>query len=306
MSYQWNHEDILSMNDLSKADVLRVLSVAQAMKKRPAPALLRGYVLGSCFFEPSTRTRLSFETAMLRLGGSVIGFADPSVTSTKKGETLADTARIVSQYADVIALRHFIEGAARRAAEVVDIPVINAGDGGNQHPTQALIDLFTMRECQKKIDGLHIAIVGDLKYGRGIHSLVQALKHFSVRLYFVAPAAVQLPEAFRDELKERQIKFSLHESFEELIPKLDILYLIRMQEERFSDRLEYERLKHAFLLKRSALEHAKPSLRILHIMPRVCEMDTDIDRTTHAYYFEQAKNGLYIRQALLGLVLGKC
>ena len=293
------------MNDLSKKDILHVLSVAEASKRQPKPAILNGRVLGSCFFEPSTRTRLSFETAMLRLGGSVIGFADPSVTSTKKGETLADTTKIVSQYADAIVIRHHLEGAARRAAEAVDIPVINAGDGGNQHPTQALIDLYTIKACQKKVDGLQIAIVGDLKYGRGIHSLVQILKHFSVRLYFVAPEAVQLPDAFRDELKYHQIKFSLHENFEGLIPKLDILYLIRMQEERFSDRLEYERLKHAFFLKTSALVNAKKSLRILHIMPRVYEMDTQIDQTPYAYYFEQAKNGLYIRQALLGLVLGK-
>ncbi|MEK7623612.1 MAG: aspartate carbamoyltransferase, partial [Patescibacteria group bacterium] len=279
--------------------------VAEELKKKQQPNLLRGFVMGSCFFEPSTRTRLSFETAMQRLGGTVVGFADPAVTSVKKGETLSDTAQIVSQYADVIVMRHALEGAPRYASEVIKKPVINAGDGGNQHPTQGLLDLFTIKECQKKIDGLHIAIIGDLKYGRGIHSLVQTLKHFNVRLYLVAPTEVQLPEAFRSELKQAGIKFSLHDTFEQLIPNLDIIYLIRMQEERFLDRLEYERLKHTFFLKLSMLEKAKPSMRILHIMPRVCEMDTAIDATPHAYYFQEAQNGLYVRQALLALVLGK-
>lgn len=302
---QFTKRDIISINDFTKEEILHVLKTAEKLKKKPMPHLLDGCVMASCFFEPSTRTRLSFESAMQGLGGRVVGFADPSVTSIKKGETLYDTARVIGQYVHVLVIRHPDDGAARRAAEATDTPVVNGGDGANQHPTQALLDLFTIKECQKDLDGLHIAFMGDMKYGRGIHSLVQSLKHFNVRLYFVAPPSVQLPSAYVDELKQNQIKFSFHEDIGPIMSKIDILYLTRMQEERFPDRLEYERIKHAFFLTPSMLHSAKPSMRILHIMPRVCEMDTVIDNLPHAYYFEQAGNGYYLRQAVLGLVLGK-
>ncbi len=305
MKTTWKHRDIISINELSKADQLNVLSVAAQLKKTPKPSTLRGHVLGSCFFEPSTRTRLSFETSMQRLGGSVVGFADPNVTSTKKGETLADTIRIIGQYVDVIVIRHPLEGAARRAADATDVPVINAGDGANQHPTQTLIDLFTIRETQKKIDGLNIAMVGDLKYGRTVHSLSQALKNFSPRLYFVSPQSLAMPESVCDELKRSGIKFSFHEQLDEVLPKLDILYMTRIQEERFPDKLEYARLKNSYILTPRTFANAKKNLRVLHPLPRVGELDPAIDSMPFASYFEQTKNGLYVRQALLGLVLGK-
>ena len=299
------HHDILSIKDFSKTDLLHILRRAAQLKKQPHPTLLQHHVMASCFFEPSTRTRLSFEGAMQHLGGRVIGFADPAVTSSKKGETLHDTMKIIGQYADVIVIRHALEGAARVAAEATDKPVINAGDGRNQHPTQAALDLFTIQECQTKIDGLHIALMGDLKYQRGIHSLVQALAHFAVRLYFVAPALIQLPEYLCRELKTRGISFSFHTSVEEVIKKIDILYLTRIMQERYEDEQEYARVKNAFYFHHGLLQGVKTNLRILHILPRVTELDPSIDDTPFAYYFEQAKNGLYVRQALLALMLEK-
>lgn len=297
--------DVLSITEFSKDEILHVLKVAEGLKKKPQPHLLDGKVMGACFFEPSTRTRLSFETSMQKLGGSVMGFADPNVTSVKKGETLHDSMRIIGQYADVIVMRHKLEGAARRASEATDTPVINAGDGANQHPTQTLLDLFTLKESQKKLTELHIAMVGDLKYGRTVHSLAQALTHFNARLYFVAPESLQMPSFLCDELKKHQIKFSFHEKIEEVIQKVDILYMTRIQEERFPDKLEYEKVKNVYVLHAGMLGGVKKNLRILHPLPRINELEESVDTTPYAYYFEQAKNGLYVRQALLGLVLGK-
>lgn len=297
--------DILSITDFTKPELLHILDIAAQLKKKPQPKLLQGHILGSCFFEPSTRTRLSFETAMLRLGGSVTGFADAGVTSTKKGETLHDTMKIIGQYVDVIAMRHPLDGAALRAAEATDTPIINGGDGANQHPTQTLLDLFTIKECQKKLTGLKIAMVGDLKYGRTVHSLAQALAHFDTRLYFVSPSSLAMPEAICDELKTTGLKFSFHETMDDILPELDILYMTRIQEERFSDKAEYERLKNSYVLTPELLKRAKSSMRVLHPLPRVNEIATSVDETPYAYYFEQAKNGSYVRQALLALVLGK-
>lgn len=297
--------DIISINELTKPEMQQVLKRALELKQKPRPRLLEGYVMGSCFFEPSTRTRLSFETAMQRLGGRVMGFADPGVTSAKKGETLYDAIKIIGQYADVIAMRHPMEGAARRASEATDKPILNGGDGANQHPTQTLLDLFTIQECQKKMSNLQIALVGDLKYGRTVHSLAQALTNFNAKLYFVAPPSLQMPEYIRNELKEKGVKFSLHEKIEEVINKADILYMTRIQGERFADPMDYEKVKNAFVLKIDMLEKVKPNLRIMHPLPRVNEIDIKIDKTKHAYYFEQAENGLYVRQALLAMVLGK-
>jgi len=242
---------------------------------------------------------------MKRLGGSVVGFADPNVTSTKKGESLFDSIKIIGQYVDVIAMRHPLEGAARRAAEATDKPIINGGDGANQHPTQTLLDLFTIQECQGKIEGLKIALVGDLKYGRTTHSLAQALINFNARLYFVAPDSLQMPEHICTELKNKKINFTKHEKIEDVIDEVDILYMTRIQGERFPDPMEYERIKNVFILKESMLANAKNNLRVLHPLPRVNEITTDVDTTKHAYYFEQAENGLYVRQALLALTLGK-
>lgn len=298
-------QDILSISDLKKTDIQLILRIAAELKKKPAPQLLAGKILGSCFFEPSTRTRLSFESAMLRLGGSNTGFADPLVTSVKKGETLADTIKIIGAYVDVIAIRHPLEGAARLAAEATTVPIINAGDGANQHPTQTILDLFTIQECQKKLTGLEIALVGDLKHGRTVHSLAQALMHFDARLYLVAPPALQLHDHIATELKQHGLKFSYHETMDEIIPKIDILYMTRIQQERFTDKLEFERLKHTFTLHPKQLKRARKNLRILHPLPRIQEIDPAVDSTPFAYYFAQAANGLYVREAILGLVLGK-
>ncbi len=297
--------DIISIKELTREEILAVLKNARSLKKQPQPKLLDGHVMGSCFFEPSTRTRLSFETAMNRLGGRVVGFADPAVTSTKKGETLYDSIKIIGQYVDVIAMRHPMDGAARRASEATDKPILNGGDGANQHPTQTLLDLFTIYECQKKLDGLDIALAGDLKYGRTTHSLAQALTHFGARLHFVAPDSLQMPQYICDELKAKKIKFTIHKSLEEIINKVDILYMTRIQGERFPDKMEYERVKHVFVLTAKMLEKARPTMKVLHPLPRVGEITEDVDKTKHAYYFEQAENGLYARQALLAMVLGK-
>lgn len=305
MSANLKGRDIISISELSKAEILTILDKAKKLKQKPEPKLLDGYVLGSCFFEPSTRTRLSFETAMKKLGGSVVGFADPGVTSTKKGESLYDSIKIIGQYVDVIAMRHPLEGSARRAAEATDKPIINGGDGANQHPTQTLLDLFTIQECQGKIENLKIAIVGDLKYGRTTHSLAQALMNFHAKLYFVAPESLQMPEHICNELKNKKITFSRHENIEEIIDEVDILYMTRIQGERFPDPMEYERIKNVFVLKESMLTNVKKNMCVLHPLPRVNEITIDVDNTKHAYYFEQAENGLYVRQALLALTLGK-
>lgn len=299
------NRDIISITDLSKDEILHILKLAESLKKHPQTKLLEGKIMASCFFEPSTRTRLSFETAMERLGGKVMGFAESGVTSAKKGETLYDSIKIIGQYADVIAMRHPYEGAARRAAEATDKPILNGGDGANQHPTQTLLDLFTIKECQKKLGGLRVAMVGDLKYGRTTHSLAQALAHFNTRLYFVAPESLRMPEYICEELKDKKIKFSLHKKIEEVINKIDILYMTRIQGERFADPMEYERIKNVYVLNLKMLDKAGSNLKIMHPLPRVNEIATDVDKTKHAYYFEQAENGLYVRQALLGLVLGK-
>ena len=301
----FKNRDIISIRDFTKDDILHILERAAALKKKPQPHLLDDYVLGSCFFEPSTRTRLSFETAMQRLGGRVVGFADPNVTSTKKGETLYDSIKIVSQYVDVIAMRHPLEGAARRAAEASDKPIINGGDGANQHPTQTFLDLLSIQETQKKLDNLSIAFVGDLKYGRTVHSLAQALCHFNARVYCVAPEMLQMPEYILDEFKASRIKFSLHSELESVIPKVDILYMTRIQGERFGDPAEYEKVKNAYVLTAAMLKGVKSNLKILHPLPRVNEIHPDVDTTPYAYYFQEAENGLYVREALFGLVLGK-
>lgn len=297
-------KDIISMKDLSIEQIRLILDTAMQLKIKPNPHLLNDKIIANCFFEASTRTRLSFETATLRLGGRVIGFDDDQNLSVQKGESLYDTIRVVSNFADLIIIRHPKEGSARLAAEVSLKPVINAGDGANQHPTQALVDLFTIQECQKHLNGLSIALVGDLKYGRTIHSFAQACMLFDVRLFLVAPDLLALPEFICDTLKKEGIRFSCHQSLEEVIPKVDILYLTRIQQERFSA-AEYQLIKKQYILTPSMLTFAKPNLKILHPMPRVNEIDISVDHTPYAHYFEQATNGIYLRQALLTLLLNK-
>lgn len=297
-------KDIISINDLSIEQISFILKTAEQFKKKPPQNLLQGKLIANCFFEPSTRTRLSFEAAALRLGAQNIGFSEATTTSTKKGETLRDTIRVISEYADLIVIRHPKEGAARLAAEISTKPVINAGDGSNQHPTQALIDLFTIKECQKKLEGLNIALAGDLKYGRAVHSLVLAASLFGARFFLIAPELLSLPEQICDVLKKRRIKFSSHHSIEEVIPKIDILYMSRIQQERFEDN-ESIGMKSPYSLTLESLEKAKPSLKVLHPLPRVNEISVSVDKTPYAHYFDQAANGVWIRQALLFLLLNR-
>ncbi|MBD3204398.1 aspartate carbamoyltransferase [Candidatus Woesearchaeota archaeon] len=296
--------DIISVNELSKKDIIRILDVAKIMEKNKKP-LLNGKVLATLFFEPSTRTRLSFESSMNKLGGKVIGFRNPNVTSFKKGETLWDAINVIEGYSDVIVIRHPMEGAARLASEAAEVPVINAGDGANQHPTQTLLDLYTIKKSQGKITGLKVAIAGDLKYGRTVHSLAHALGLFNCELFFVSPKSLKMPDYIKDDLKEKQIKFSEHEKVSVVIDEADILYATRIQKERFPDPTEYEKVKNAYVIDSSLLKKVKKNLKIMHPLPRVNEIDISIDESGYAYFFEQAHNGIPVRKAILSLVLGK-
>lgn len=297
-------QDMLSIKELSLQQVELVLQTAAKLKQKQQPELLKNKIIAQCFFEPSTRTRLSFESATLRLGGQVIGFSSDDCLSTQKGETLHDTMRVISSYADLIIIRHPREGSARLAAMASSIPVINAGDGANQHPTQTLVDLFSIKECQGTLDELSIALVGDLKYGRTVHSFAQACKLFNIRLFLVAPEALTLPESICDTLKREGVRFSFHQTLQEVIHKVDIVYMTRLQKERMTQH-EYVSTKENLTLTPKVLENAKKNLRILHPLPRVDELDKAIDDTPYAYYFEQAANGVYIRQAILSLILNE-
>lgn len=297
-------KNILSIPDFTREELELVVDTAARLKAEPRNDLLQGKLIASCFFEPSTRTRLSFETAVQRLGGRVIGFADGSNTSARKGETLADSIQIISSYSDAVVMRHPKEGAARLASEFSPVPVINGGDGSNQHPTQTLLDLFTIKETQGTLDGLTIAFVGDLKYGRTVHSLTQALSLFNCRFYFVAPEALAMPDYICEELDEKGIPYTLVSSLEEVIPQVDVLYMTRVQRERF-DEAEFKKIQGKFVLRAEMLKHARANLKILHPLPRVDEIETDVDSTSHAYYFQQAQNGVYAREALLALVLNQ-
>ncbi len=297
-----HNRSLISISDLSKDDILFVVKKAEEMKKKTPKDLLKGKILASCFFEPSTRTRLSFEAAMIRLGGSVIGFSDSATISTQKGESLQDSMKIMGLYADVLVIRHPAEGSARVASEATDKPVINAGDGANQHPTQTLLDLFTIKECQGKLKGLNIALVGDLKHGRTVHSLSVACAHFDMRLFFVSPEQLSLPDEISHALKKHGVKFSFHRTIEEVLGKVDILYMTRIQKERFEPS-EYEKFKDTYILKVDMLAKAKKNLKVLHPLPRVGEIEYAVDKSPHACYFRQAENGLYLRMALLSLIL---
>lgn len=297
--------DIIAIEDLSKTEILEILDVAEEFKRNPNMDILNGSLLGSCFFEPSTRTRLSFESAMQRLGGRVMGFTDDNMISTRKGERLHDTMKMLENYVDVVVMRHPLEGSAQWAADTINIPVINAGDGANEHPTQTLLDLFTIRESQGRLDNLSIAMVGDLRYGRTTHSLARAAIHFGMRLYFVSEPSLEMPKTICNFLRENKIKFSFHKDIEEVIHKVDILYLTRLQQERFASTLEHHTEKSHFCLTDAHLQNVKENLRILHPLPRNNEIDRSVDKTPYTYYFQQSQNGLYVRQAILRLVLGK-
>jgi aspartate carbamoyltransferase catalytic subunit len=282
-----------------------LLEMAGEFEKHPNRKILDGKIVATLFFEPSTRTRLSFETAANRLGAKVIGFTDPKVTSSTKGETLKDTIMMVGNYADVIVMRHFLEGAACYAAEVSPVPVVNAGDGANQHPTQTMLDLYSIYKTQGTLENLDICLVGDLKYGRTVHSLLMAMRHFNPTFHFIAPDELAMPAVYKRYCEEYGIKYVEHQDFDaDTISDADILYMTRVQKERFADLDEYERVKDRYLLKKDMLCKARPNMKILHPLPRVNEIEYSIDDTPYAYYFQQAQNGLYARQALICDVLG--
>lgn len=296
---------LVSISHCSAEDIMRILDRATLFERNPNRDFLQGRVVATLFFEPSTRTRLSFETAVCRLGGKVIGFSDASTSSSTKGETLKDTIKIVSNYADAIVMRHYLEGAAQYATEVSPVPIINAGDGSNQHPSQTLLDLYSIRQTQGSLEQKTIVMVGDLKYGRTIHSLIEGMQPFSPRFIFVAPKELALPEEYRSYCREHSIPFEeVTEFTSEVIAEADILYMTRVQRERFLDPEEYERVKNVYILDRELLCLAKPNLKILHPLPRVQEIAQEVDDHPAAYYFRQALNGLYVRQSILSEVLG--
>ena len=297
--------DFVTIADLSKEKIMYLLEMAQEFEKYPNRELLKGKVVATLFFEPSTRTRLSFETAANRLGASVIGFSDAKASSVSKGETLKDTVLMVSNYADVIVMRHFVEGAAQYASEVAPVPIVNAGDGAHMHPSQCLLDLYSIYKTQGTLDNLNIYLVGDLKYGRTVHSLITAMRHFNPTFHFVAPKELAMPDEYKIYCKEHGIKFVEHTEFnEDVTADADILYMTRVQKERFSDLMEYERVKNVYILKNSMLGKAKPNMKILHPLPRVNEIAYDVDDNPHAYYIQQAGNGLFAREAIFSHVLG--
>ena len=299
------NRSLVTIANLSKEKIMYLLQMAQEFEKRPNRKILDDKVVATLFFEPSTRTRLSFETAANRLGARVIGFTDPKVTSSTKGETLKDTIMMVSNYADVIVMRHYLEGAARYASEVSPVPIVNAGDGANQHPSQTMLDLYSIYKTQGTLENLNIYLVGDLKYGRTVHSLLMAMRHFNPTFHFIAPKELAMPEIYKHYCKEYGIKYEEHEDFNaEVISHADILYMTRVQRERFTDLMEYERVKDVYILRKSMLKDARENMRILHPLPRVNEIAYDVDDDPHPYYFEQARNGLYARQAIICDVLG--
>ncbi|MDO4955469.1 MAG: aspartate carbamoyltransferase [Bacteroidales bacterium] len=299
-----NHS-LVTIADLTKEDIMYLMEMAHEFEKNPNRKILNGKVVATLFFEPSTRTRLSFETAANRLGARVIGFADPKITSGTKGETLKDTIMMVSNYADVIVMRHYLEGAARYASEIAPVPIINAGDGANQHPSQTLLDLYTILQTQGTLENLNIYMVGDLKYGRTVHSLLMAMRHFNPTFHFIAPDELKMPQEYKDYCKEHNIKYVEHKEFNsEIIADADILYMTRVQKERFTDLMEYERVKDVYILHNAMLEGTRDNLRILHPLPRVNEIAYDVDDNPKAYFFQQAKNGLFARQAIICNTLG--
>ncbi|RLG92528.1 MAG: aspartate carbamoyltransferase [Candidatus Hecatellales archaeon] len=298
--------DIISIRDFSRKEIDYLLRVAKKVEETPEDRLkvLQGKIMGSLFFEPSTRTRLSFEVAMKKLGGEVVGFSEPALTSIKKGETLADTIRVVENYVDVIVLRHPLEGSARMAADYASIPIINAGSGAEEHPTQAFLDLYTIYKEKGRIDGLNIGILGDLRYGRTVHSLTYALSLYNdITLYLISPEQLKMRREVLENIRDK-LKFKEMLNVEKALPELDVLYVTRIQKERFPDLSEYERVKGTYRITLSTLKKAKKDLILMHPLPRVDEVDVEVDKTSHAVYFKQVKYGLITRMALLGLVLG--
>ena len=296
---------LVNIDDYSREDIFRILQSAARFKQQPDRDLLQGKVCATLFFEPSTRTRLSFETAVNRLRGRIIGFSDAATSSSTKGESLKDTIMMVGNYADLIIMRHHLEGSARYASEISPVPIVNAGDGSNQHPTQTMLDLFTIYETQGTLENLTVTIVGDLKYGRAVHSLIQGLSHFSPTFNFVAPEELHIPDKYKAFCDEKQIVYNEFTDFSiESIRDADILYMTRVQKERFTDLMEYEKVKNVYVLHNDMLADSKENLRVLHPLPRVKEISQDVDDNPKAYYFQQARNGMYTRQAVICDLMG--
>ena len=298
-------KSLVSISDLSKEEIVGLLNKAAEFEKNPNQRILQGKVVATLFFEPSTRTRLSFETAVNRLGGRVIGFSDAKTSSQSKGETLKDTIMMVSNYADVIVMRHHLEGAARYASEISPVPIVNAGDGANQHPSQTMLDLSSIYNTQGTLENQVITMVGDLKYGRTVHSLLEAMRFWKPRFNFVACEELKMPDKYKRFCEMHGIEYRETTDFsEDVINESDILYMTRVQGERFSDVLEYERTKSLYTLHNDMLKNSKPNLKVLHPLPRITEISQDVDDNPKAYFFQQAKNGLYARQAILCRALG--
>ncbi len=304
MSISLKNKSLISINDYTPEEICHVLDIAEGFEANRHQDLLHGRVIASLFFEPSTRTRLSFETAIQLLGGNVIGFSSTAGTSVQKGESLKDTITMVASYADLIVMRNPIDGSARFASEPSAVPINNAGDGSNQHPTQCLLDLYSIRKTQGTLENLEITMVGDLKYGRTVHSLVQAMCHFNAKFNFVSPNELRMPATVIQHIKDAGLQYEEFTELEDVIPHSDIVYMTRVQRERFPDPLEYEKVKNSYILRNAMLEPSKPNCRILHPLPRVNEIHTDVDANPKAYYFQQAQNGLFVRQALIAAILG--
>ncbi|GET24587.1 aspartate carbamoyltransferase [Prolixibacter sp. NT017] len=299
-----NAQNLISITDFSKEEYMRIMELAADFEANPDQRLLDGKVVATLFFEPSTRTRLSFETAINRLGGEIIGFTDSSSSSVTKGESLHDTIKMVSNYADLIVMRHPLEGSARYASEVSDVPVINAGDGANQHPTQTLLDMYSIVKTQETLDNINLFMVGDLKYGRTVHSLLMAMSHFDNPIFnFIAPPELAMPNEYKMYLQSKGLRYFEHTEFTDIISEADIIYMTRVQKERFPDPVDYEKVKNVYILRNKMLKHTKDNLRILHPLPRVNEIHTDVDSNPKAYYFEQARNGVYTRMAIIAHLL---
>ncbi len=295
---------LVSITDYTKEEIIHILDLAEEFEKDQRQKILDNYVIASLFFEPSTRTRLSFESAVQYLGGRIIGFASADTSSVKKGESLKDTILTVSNYSDLIVMRNPLDGSARYASEVSPVPIINAGDGANQHPTQCLLDLYSIRKTQGTLENINIAMIGDLKYGRTVHSLVQALSLFGATFHFVSPESLKMPSSVKTWVKNANLDYHQYTDINEVMPIADILYMTRIQGERFPDPLEYEKVKNSYNLNNSMLEDTKDTMKVLHPLPRVNEISEDVDINPKAYYFHQAKNGVYVRQALLAAILG--
>lgn len=299
-----SQKSLISITDFTKEEYLKIMELSQKFEDNPSQSLLKGKVIATLFFEPSTRTRLSFETAINRLGGKIIGFSDSNSSSVSKGETLHDTIKMVSNYADMIIMRHPLEGSARYASEVADIPVINAGDGANQHPSQTLLDMYSIMKTQGRLDNINLFMVGDLKYGRTVHSLLMAMSQFNNPIFnFIAPPELAMPDEYKLFLSQQGIRYFEHLEFTDIVNQADIIYMTRVQKERFIDPVEYEKVKNVYILRNEMLENTKPNMRILHPLPRINEIHTNVDSNPKAYYFTQARNGVFTRMAIISHLL---